>query len=103
VRRERDEVVFLFAEAMTPAERAIHLARAFVERHRDVPSIAEEAFGPVALEAIAAGKPVIAFRIGGIPEIVDQRSGILAAPGDVSALGEAMSQLGIGAAFDRRA
>ncbi|WCM60370.1 glycosyltransferase family 4 protein [Paenibacillus polymyxa] len=35
-----------------------------------VPSVKDEAFGLVNLEAMAAGVPVVASRIGGIPEVV---------------------------------
>lgn len=50
---------------------------------------------PVAiLEAMAAGKPVIATAVGGIPEIVrDGRSGMLVEPGSVEALAHAMEIL----------
>lgn len=41
------------------------------------PSQRREAFGLVNLEAMAAGKPVIASRVGGIPEVVTSESGIL--------------------------
>ena len=43
------------------------------------------------LEAHASGKPVIASRIGGIPELVNHESdGLLFEPGDADALGAAM-------------
>jgi glycosyltransferase involved in cell wall biosynthesis len=46
------------------------------------------------LEAMAAGCPVIASRIGGIPEIVeDGVTGILAPAGDVAAVADAMRAL----------
>jgi glycosyltransferase involved in cell wall biosynthesis len=58
-----------------------------------VPSTWYEVFGIVIIEAYAFGKPVIASRIGGIPEIVHPgQSGWLVSPGSVSELVEAMRQ-----------
>ena len=52
-----------------------------------VPSIWEEAYGMVLDEAKAAGIPVIATRIGGIPEHLDHgKEGYLYEPGDVDEL-----------------
>jgi glycosyltransferase involved in cell wall biosynthesis len=43
------------------------------------------------LEAMAAGRPVIATRNGGLPELVlDGETGLLVAPGDVDALADAL-------------
>jgi glycosyltransferase involved in cell wall biosynthesis len=59
-----------------------------------VPSIWHESFGYSALEALAAGKPVIASRVGGLPEIVQEKvNGLLVAPADPTALAEAMRTL----------
>jgi glycosyltransferase involved in cell wall biosynthesis len=53
-----------------------------------------EPFGQVVIEAMAAGKPVVATRGGGVNEIiVDGDSGILVAPGDPVALAEAIAKL----------
>jgi phosphatidyl-myo-inositol dimannoside synthase len=46
-----------------------------------------EGFGIVLLEAAAAGKPVVATRVGGIPEAIEEgKSGILIAPDDYQPL-----------------
>src|SRR6266478_4526180 len=48
-----------------------------------------EVFGWVIAEAMAYGRPVIATRVGGIPEVVSEReSGLLIDRGDVTALTE---------------
>jgi glycosyltransferase involved in cell wall biosynthesis len=59
-----------------------------------LPSLWEEPFPFVALEAMAAGRPVVAFRTGGLPEsIVDGETGLLVAYADEDALAEALSQV----------
>jgi glycosyltransferase involved in cell wall biosynthesis len=52
-----------------------------------------ETFGVVLAEALVAGRPVVAGRVGAIGEIVDERSGILVPPGDEHALAEAIDQM----------
>lgn len=59
-----------------------------------LPSIDNEDFPNVILEAMALGKPVIASRIAGTPEqIEDGVSGILVPPGDAEALSRAMESV----------
>ncbi|MCF7822777.1 MAG: glycosyltransferase [Candidatus Marinimicrobia bacterium] len=58
------------------------------------PSTESESFGRTITEAMAAGRPVIASRIGAHPEIVqDGTTGILVEPNDPQALGEALAKL----------
>lgn len=58
-----------------------------------LPSL-EESFGNTMAEAMALGVPVIATTAGSIPEVVVHgRTGLLVAPGDSRALGEAMIRL----------
>ncbi len=49
----------------------------------------EEPYGLVAAEALACGTPVAGFARGAIAEVVDKTCGVLAAPGDASALAQA--------------
>ncbi len=53
-----------------------------------------EALGGATLEAMAASRPAIVTRLGGLPELVDDgKSGLIVQPGDSEALAEAMLSL----------
>lgn len=59
-----------------------------------VPSLWFEPFGIVIIEAMAAGCPVIASRMGGIPDLIaDGETGFLVPPGNPAALAGAMERL----------
>ncbi len=59
-----------------------------------VPSIWQEPFGLVGLEAMSSQNCVIASRVGGLPElIVHEQTGLLVPPNDVPALCEAMDRV----------
>ena len=59
-----------------------------------VPSIWEEPFGEVAIEAMANGVAVVSSSSGGLREIVrDGQTGFLVPPGDVDALGDALLRI----------
>jgi len=63
----------------------------------------QEPLGIVNLEAMAAGKAVVASRTGGVPEIVvDGETGLLAPPADVPALAAALRKLAGDAALRER-
>lgn len=63
-----------------------------------VPSVShkgvEEATSIAALEGSASARPVVASRLGGLPEVIaDGESGLLVPPGDARALAEALATL----------
>lgn len=58
------------------------------------PSTWKEPFGLVGIEAMAHGKPVVAFDVGGVGEWLEhERTGVLLARGDVSAMSDAIESL----------
>ncbi len=52
-----------------------------------------ETFGLVILEAMACGRPVVAARAGAVPELLDERCGLLSEPGDADSLAGAVAAL----------
>jgi glycosyltransferase involved in cell wall biosynthesis len=98
-----DRVVF--RGKIPPAELQASYARAAV---CVLPSVLDargdtEGLGVVLLEAMNHGTPVIASRIGGIPDIVeDGVSGLLVPPGDADALAAALRRLRDDPALARR-
>jgi glycosyltransferase involved in cell wall biosynthesis len=83
----RDRIVVQgYMDEVTPAYTALDIVC--------VPSTEPEAFGLVAVEAMAAGRPVVAARIGGLPEVVvDGETGYLHPPGDARALAARLEDL----------
>jgi len=58
------------------------------------PSLVREGFGMVVIEAMAAGKPVIASRIGGMAELLeDGEDGFYVEPADVDGLAEQIGRV----------
>jgi glycosyltransferase involved in cell wall biosynthesis len=66
-----------------------------------VPSRSAETFGMAAAEAMAAAVPVVASRIGALPELVEESA--LVEPGDAEALAQAVGRLWGDAAAGARA
>lgn len=59
-----------------------------------VPTVAQEALGRTAVEAMAAGKPAVASRIGGLPfTVADGATGLLCTPDDPTDLGAKLTEL----------
>jgi glycosyltransferase involved in cell wall biosynthesis len=84
--RLRLESVVSFREPM-PAREAFRLGRALV-----VPSRAES-LPYIVLEAAAAGLPMLATNVGGIPEIVTGTGTVLLPPEDAEALAQVMLEV----------
>jgi glycosyltransferase involved in cell wall biosynthesis len=58
------------------------------------PSIRPEPFGMVIIETFSARRPVVASKIGGMTDLVDDRvNGLLVPPGDPGALSDALASL----------
>jgi glycosyltransferase involved in cell wall biosynthesis len=59
-----------------------------------MPSRVEEGFGLTVLQAGQRERPVIAARVGGLPEVVvDGETGVLIEPEDIGALARAIARL----------
>lgn len=71
-------------KAPMPARQAFALGRIAV-----VPS-RKESLPYIVLEIAAAGKPLIATRVGGLPEILGPQADLLVPPGDSAALAESL-------------
>lgn len=90
VRRHLERCKARFLGSLSPVQvPAVYAAADVVV----IPSVMEEAFALVALEAMASGKPIIASATGGLPEVVLPEAGLLVPPGDEAALERAMLAL----------
>jgi glycosyltransferase involved in cell wall biosynthesis len=59
-----------------------------------MPSICPESFGKAGVEALARGRPVVAFDVGGISDwLFDGMNGFLVRPKDTGTLGDRIAQL----------
>ena len=78
----------------------------FLGTTRDIPAVlshldllvlattTHEAFGRVIVEAQASGVPVVATRVGGVVDIIeDEKTGLLVAPGDHNSMAEAVIKI----------
>jgi L-malate glycosyltransferase len=81
----RERIEFLGAQGRAKVVGLLHGCEVFVLPSRSEP------FGIAIVEALACQKPVVATRVGGIPEIIeDGRTGLLVDPDNSKALAEAL-------------
>ncbi len=108
VRNPRRKIIFLALGETAPAEqigeievRSIpyttereHLARCYRASNVSVHAALAENFPLAIVEALACGTPVVASRVGGIPEIIrDGETGLLSPPREPEALAAAIERL----------
>jgi glycosyltransferase involved in cell wall biosynthesis len=90
--KEAEEVPGVLALGRMPHQLAIEALRRSL--FTVVPSLLPETFGLVALETAAAAKPIVASRIGGLPDVVvDGETGLLVTPGSREELASSMRRL----------
>ncbi|MCX7606603.1 MAG: N-acetyl-alpha-D-glucosaminyl L-malate synthase BshA [Bacteroidia bacterium] len=65
-------------------------------------SSAYESFGLAALESLASGVPVVAPKVGGLPEVIHPEAGILYPPGDLRAARDAVLHIASNLALYRQ-
>ena len=84
--RADKRIEFLGWQTRTEIVKILRGCTAFVLPSRSEP------FGIAVIEALACSKPVIATKVGGIPEIIENgKNGILVEPDDTHALAEALT------------
>ena len=77
-----------------PLLKQADLAQLYREATVLVAPFVDEGLGLVAIEAQLSEMPIVAFRSGGLTDIVtDEQSGLLVAPGDVPALADAIDRV----------
>lgn len=69
------------------------LAHLYSEANIFVNPTYADSFPTVNMEALACGTPVVTYRTGGSPEIVDAQTGIVINPGDIETLANAIVRL----------
>lgn len=89
IRQYPDQIFYLGHLTQSELHEKIRQAQAVL-----VTSLWEEPFGLVAAEALASGTPVIAFKVGALPEIVEhEKTGFLVERGDVDSAAHYVSQV----------
>jgi glycosyltransferase involved in cell wall biosynthesis len=99
---------FAATHGLLEAVRFLGTGRDLVDRVLEVADIVvapslSEGFGLAVLEAMAMGRPCVASRTGGLPEIVEHEgSGLLVPPADAGALANALRRLAADPALRER-
>jgi glycosyltransferase involved in cell wall biosynthesis len=78
----------------TPRLETLEVAAALDEATALVLPSRSEGMGRIVVEALCRGRPVVATRVGGIPDLVtDGENGLLVEPGDAGALADALVRI----------
>lgn len=80
-------------KGITRTESVEQLARLYSEANVMVNPTYADSFPTVNMEALACGTPVITYRTGGSPEIIDDKTGVVVEQGDVEGLVLAIKQI----------
>ena len=88
--RYQEDIRRLGLESQVRVHDAMPARMAFAMAHRVVVPSRAESMPYIVLEAIAAQMPILATRVGGIPEILTQDNDRLIEPGNAAALADAM-------------
>lgn len=80
-------------KSITRTHSVEELARLYSEADVFVNPTYADSFPTVNIEALACGTPVITYKTGGSPEIIDASTGIIVEQGDVSALANAVMSM----------
>jgi glycosyltransferase involved in cell wall biosynthesis len=84
----RERTKFLGSQGRAQIAKLLHDCAIYVQPSRS------ESFGIAVVEALACQKPVVATKVGGIPEIIeDGKNGLLVEPDDPGALAEALRRV----------
>lgn len=80
-------------QGITRTDSAEELAKLYSSANVLVNPTYADSFPTVNMESLACGTPVITYRTGGSPEIIDEKTGVIVEQGDITGLEKAIIQI----------